>query len=200
MVEASLQKRGRKRVQAETLVLPGEKIGVIEEFLFGKGTYEEEGIIRSQVLGNARLDLEKKFAEVMSKTRTPVFPQEGSKVVGEAGDVRRMTASLDIFKINGDIISVAFTGILHISSVSREYTKYMSQAVRSGDIVRAKVINTKNRITQLSIQEPEYGVVYAFCSKCGALLELKRTRLVCPSCGRVERRKVSKLYGLEALE
>lgn len=199
MVESSLPKRGRKKVENETLVLPGEKIGVIEEFLFGKGTYEEEGIIRSHVLGDAKLDLEKKLAEVMPRTRTPIFPKEGSKVVGEAGDVRRVTASLDIFKIDEKTISVPFTGVLHISNVSREYTKYMSQAVRSGDIVKAEVINTKNRITQLSTQEPEYGVVYAFCSKCGALLELKRTRLVCPSCGRVERRKVSKLYGVEVL-
>jgi len=72
--------------------------------------------------------------------------------------------------------------------------------VKESDIVRAKVINMKNRVTQLSIQEPEYGVIFAFCSKCGAPLELKRTRLVCPNCGRMERRKLSNLYGREALE
>ncbi len=195
-----MQRKGRGRLRLKRLVLPGEKIGVIEEFLLGEGTYEEEGVIRSQVLGEARLDLERKLAVVRPRTRTPIFPREGSKVVGEVGEVKRQTASVDIFKVDNRLITTPFTGIIHISSVSRGYTRYMSQVVRSGDIVRARVINTKNRIIQLSIMEPEYGVVYAFCSKCGALLELKRTRLSCPNCGRVERRKVSRLYGTEVLE
>ena len=185
-----------RKMKVEKLVLPGEEIGVIEEFILGKGIYVDEGIIRSQILGDAKMDLEEKFAEVIPRTRIPIFPKEGSKVEGEVGAVRRMTASIDIFKIDGNIISTPFPGILHISSVSREYTKNMFQAVRSGDIVRAEVINMKNRIIQLSIQEPKYGVVYAFCSKCGALLELKRTRLYCLRCGRIERRKVSKPYGI----
>jgi exosome complex component CSL4 len=199
MVGISLQGGSGSRIKIEKLILPGEKIGVIEEFLLGNGTYEEEGTIRSLALGDARIDLEKKVAEVVPRTKPLVYPKEGSKVVGEVEQVKRPMASIDIFRVDDHFISVSFTGILHFSSMSREYTRHMALAVRESDIVEAKVINMKNRIIQLSIQEPEYGVIYAFCSKCGSLLELKRTRLICPNCGRMERRKVSTRYGTEML-
>ena len=200
MVGISLQGGNKGRIKIEKLILPGEKIGVIEEFLLGNGTYEEGGTIRSLILGDAKIDLEKKIAEVVPRTKPLIYPKEGSKVVGEVEEVKRPMASIDIFKVDEHLISAPLTGILHFSSMSREYTQHMALAVRESDIVKAKVINMKNRIIQLSVQEPEYGVIYAFCSKCGALLELKRTRLICPNCGRMERRKVSTLYGREALE
>jgi len=200
MVGIPLQGGNGNKIRIEKLILPGEKIGVIEEFLFGSGAYEEKGTIRSQLLGDAKIDLKKKFAEVIPKTKPLIYPKEGSKVIGEVVEVKRPTASLDLFKVDEHFINVPFTGVLHFSSMSREYTGHMSLAVKESDIVRAKVINMKNRVTQLSIQEPEYGVIFAFCSKCGAPLELKRTRLVCPNCGRMERRKLSNLYGREALE
>lgn len=186
-------------IKVEKLILPGDKIGVIEEFLYGDGAYEQDGVIRSQVLGDARLDLERRVAEVLPRTRKPVFPKEGSEVLGEIGEVKRPTASIDIFKIDGETVEAPFTGILHFSSMSREYSSHMSLAVKEGDIVKANVINMKNLAIQVSIQGPEYGVVYAFCSKCGDLLELRRTRLVCPNCGRVEKRKTSEFYGRENL-
>ncbi|MCJ7714526.1 hypothetical protein MUO66_08745, partial [Candidatus Bathyarchaeota archaeon] len=35
------------------LVLPGERLGVIEEFIPDSGTYVKDGIIYSQVIGTA---------------------------------------------------------------------------------------------------------------------------------------------------
>ena len=199
MVGISLQGGNKGRIKIEKLILPGEKIGVIEEFLLGNGTYEEGGTIRSMALGDAKIDPEKKIAEVVPRTKPLIYPKEGSKVVGEVEEVKRPMASIDIFKVDEHLMSAPLTGILHFSSMSREYTRHMALAVKESDILEAKVINMKNRIIQLSIQEPEYGVIYAFCSKCGALLELKRTRLICPNCGRMERRKVSTRYGTEML-
>lgn len=195
-----MQGGNRSSIRVEKSILPGDKIGVIEEFLHGDGAYERDGVIRSQVLGDAMLDLDKKLAEVVPRTKRPVFPKEGSEVLGEIGEVKRPTASIDIFKIDNDTVGVPFTGILHFSSMSREYSSHMSLAVKEGDIVKARIINMKNLTIQVSIQEPQYGVVYAFCSKCGELLELRRTRLVCPNCGRVEKRKTSEFYQKENLQ
>jgi exosome complex component CSL4 len=44
---------------------------------------------------------------------------------------------------------------------------------------------------------PEYGVVYAYCSRCGGILENQKGRLTCPKCKRVERRQVASSYGKE---
>ena len=185
--------------QRDKFVFPGEELAVIEEFLGGPGAYQQDGVVRSAELGRARFDVTKREVEISKRTRELILPREGLDVVGEVGAVQRRMANVDMFIIDGREIATPFTGVIGISSVSGGYVKDMGLAVRSGDIVKAKIINTKNRIVQLSIEGADYGVIYAFCSRCGATLEHKKTRLHCPRCGRVERRKVAGIYGVDRL-
>lgn len=189
--------RGIKRLRSG-LVFPGDELAVIEEFLEGPGAYQEDGVVRASELGDVQFDLERREVKVSKRTRTPILPEEGVDIIGEVGSIKRRTANVEIFYIKGVEASPPFTGVIHISSVGLD-VKNMNLALRSGDIVKARVINTKNRITQLSIEGPRYGVIYAFCSKCGSLLQQRRMRMVCPRCGRVERRKIAKTYGVEEL-
>jgi len=190
----------RKEVELqEKLVFPGEELAVIEEFLNGSGAYQHDGVVRSAELGQVGFDLEKREVEISKRTRELILPREGLDVVGEVGAVLRRMANVDTFIIDGREIAAPYTGVIHISSVSGGYVKNMGLAVRSGDIIKANIINTKNRIVQLSIEGPDYGVIYSFCSRCGETLEHRKTRLHCPSCGRVERRKVARTYGVEKL-
>lgn len=189
--------RGMKRLRRE-LVFPGDELAVIEEFLEGPGAYQENGIVRSAELGDVQFDLERREVKVSKRTRTPLLPEEGLDIVGEVGSVKRRMANVEIFQMKGVEISPPFTGVIHISSVGLD-VKNMNLALRSGDIVKAKVINTKNKITQLSLEGSKYGVIYAFCSKCGSLLQQRGMRLLCSRCGRVERRKIARTYGMEEL-
>ena len=190
---------GKSAERRDKLVFPGDELAVIEEFLQGPGSYEQNGVVRSSELGQARLDLDKREVEVSKRTKKLILPLEGLDIVGEVGAVQRRMANVDVFIIDGLEIVTPYTGVIHISSVSSDYVKDMGLAVRSGDLVKAKIINTKNRIVQLSIEGADYGIVYAFCSRCGATLEHRKTRLHCPRCERVERRKVAKTYGTEEL-
>ena len=190
---------GKSAKLQDKLVFPGDELAVIEEFLQGPGSYEQEGVVRSSELGQARLNLDKREVGVSKRTKELILPLEGLDIVGEVGAVQRRMANVDVFIIDGRVIATPYTGVIHISSVSGGYVKNMGLAVRSGDIVKAKIINTNNRIAQLSIEGADYGVVYAFCSRCGATLEYRKTRLHCSRCGRVERRKVAKTYGMEEL-
>ena len=106
---------------------------------------------------------------------------------------------MDIFMIEGRRTTEPYTGVIHYNDVDREFSRDMASAVRNGDIVKAKFINVKNRLNQLSIRGPEYGVVYAYCSRCGTVLEKRQGRLHCTSCDRFERRKVASTYGTEDL-
>lgn len=180
-------------------VYPGEKLAVIEVLQDGQGAYRHGGDIRSAELGTAHFDLEKRMVEVEKRTRDLILPREGLDVIAEAGSVMRRDARLDILVIDGKPIHVPYTGVIHVSDADREYVKDMGMVVRNGDIVRAKIINTKNRMVQLSIKSPDYGVVYAYCSRCGTPLEQRGNRLRCPKCDRVERRKIAKTYGREEL-
>jgi exosome complex component CSL4 len=178
-------------------VFPGEELAVIEEYNKGEGSYQDDGLVRSEELGETRLNKEKRALEVKKVTKTLNLPLEGSIVIAEAGSVTRRDARVDIFRVNGKKVAPTYTGVIHINDVSREFSRDLEQALRNGDIVRAVVANTKNRIIQLSLAAPEYGVIYAYCTRCGGILEIDKGKLTCPKCKRVERRQYAKSYGKE---
>jgi exosome complex component CSL4 len=183
----------------EKEVFPGERLAVIEEYNEGEGTYQSDGEVRSAELGITRHNNANRSVSVEKKTPEIIVPVEGMVAVAEVGSVARRDARVDIFMLNGRHIHPTYSGVIHISDISRDYTKNIDMALRNGDVVKGRIVNVKNRLNQMSLAEPEYGVIYAYCSRCGGLLELDRGRLMCPDCGRVERRKTARSYGKEEL-
>ena len=189
----------KKHEIEEKEVFPGERLAVIEEYNEGEGTYQSDGEVRSAEIGVTRHDEATRSVTVEKKTPEIIVPEEGMVAVAEVGSVARRDARVNIFMLNGRHIHPTYSGVIHISDVSRDYTKNIDMALRNGDTVKGRIVNVKNRLNQMSLADPEYGVIYAYCSRCGGLLELDRGRLTCPDCGRVERRKTVRSYGKEEL-
>ena len=181
------------------LVVPGERLGVIEEFIPDSGTYVKDGVIYSKIVGRALLDLLNKRVSVYPLVKSELAPKVSSTVVGQIGNAQSDNVLVRIFKIENKGLSGEFSGILHISDVSDRYVDSMNDVCKPGDIVRAKVISGKNRIFHLSTNDKNLGIVYAFCSRCGSLLEPQRYELHCPKCGNTENRKIAPDYGKEPL-
>lgn len=179
----------------EQAVLPGDKLGVVEEFLPGVGTYEQAGTIYANFTGKAKIDIRNKRVTVIPSTRVPELPREGTTVLASVTHAQEKMATVSIWKIDGKMLQNPFTAILHISSSSPRYERNMSDVCKSGDIIRARVIDMTNRIPQLTTAGRGLGVVRAFCSRCGAVLGFTNRRLQCPSCGNVERRRLAEDYG-----
>jgi len=179
-------------------VVPGEKLCVAEEFLPGTGTYESSGIIYSQLTGDRIVDLKNRTVKVVPKTRTPVMPTDGSTVVGAVSNAHDKTAVVSIFKVDSNVLDKPFTGILHISSSSPRYERKMSDVCKTGDIIKARVFNDKNRIPELTTAGRGLGVIKAYCSRCGNQLIITNRRLQCRECGNVERRRLADEYGAVA--
>jgi len=177
------------------LVVPGERLGVIEEFIPDAGTYVKDGVIYSKVVGRALVDLVHKSVSVYELAQGAKVPKVGSTVVGQVSSAQSETAGVRIFEVGSKKISGAFTGILHVSDVQMRYVDSMFDICKPGDIIRAKVISDKNRTYHLSTKDRNLGVVYAFCSNCGGLLEPRRQGMHCPKCGKIERRKTTVDYG-----
>ena len=177
-------------------VLPGDKLGVIEQYLPGVGTYEKDGTIFAEFTGKARIDLKNKRVTV-APTRVVPLPKEGTTVIASVIHTSEKMATVNIWKINERTIQTPFTGMLHISSSSPRYERNMSDVCKAGDIIRARVIEI-NRIPQLTTAGRGLGVIKAFCSRCGAVLEFKNRRLQCASCGNIERRRLAEDYGNQA--
>lgn len=178
-------------------VLPGDKLGVIEQYLPGVGTYEDGGTIYAHFTGNARIDLRNKRVTVVPTTRVPSLPKEGATVLASVIHASDKMATLNIWRVNETTVQNPFTAMLHISSSSPRYERNMSDVCKAGDILRARVIEI-NRIPQLTTAGRGLGVIKAFCSRCGATLEFKNRRLQCASCGNIERRRLAEDYGNSA--
>ncbi|MEM3783428.1 MAG: exosome complex RNA-binding protein Csl4 [Candidatus Bathyarchaeia archaeon] len=178
------------------IVLPGEPLGVIEEFVPDAGTYVKDGTIYSKVVGRALIDFLNKRVSVFPLVHGGRAPKVGSIVVGQVSSVQSQMASVRIFKIGKRLLSGFFTGVLHVSDVHLRFVESMFDVCKPSDILRAKVISEKNRTYHLTTKDKSLGVVYAFCSHCGGMLQQRgRGGLQCPRCGKIEKRKTAIDYG-----
>ncbi len=177
------------------LVVPGERLGVIEEFIPDTGTYVKEGVIYSKVIGRALVDLAQKRVSVYELAQGAKVPRIGNTVMGRVSSTQPETAGVRIFQVSNRKVNGVFAGVLHVSDVQMRYVDSMFDICKPGDIIRAKVISDKNRTYHLSTKDKNLGVVYAFCSSCGGLLMPRRQGMHCPKCGKIERRKITIGYG-----
>ena len=176
------------------MVLPGDQIAVAEEFEPGEGTYERNGLVFASTPGVLQLDEQSRVARVRP-FNPPAELQVGDIVYGVVDDIRGMMATATVNAIHGRArqISGETEGTIHISNVSEEYTEDIRDMYHLGDVIRAKVIQTKPSV-QLTTAEPDLGVVKALCGQCRGPLELRGRDLFCPRCERTERRKTARDY------
>jgi len=177
------------------LVVPGERLGVIEEYVPDAGTFVKDGVIYSKVIGRSMLDLATRRVSVRPQGRSLLVPQVGSTVIGQVTGAQPENANVRILEVDGKRLSGVFIGVLHISDVHLRYVDSMSEVCKAGDIIRAKVISDKNQAYHLSTKDKDLGVIYGFCSNCGTTLESRRQGMSCPKCGRIETKKIAFDYG-----
>lgn len=178
-------------------VVPGERLGVVEEFMPGPGTYERNGTIYSEVTGYTTRDKINKIIAVSPTVKQPLIPREGDTVTGTVVNAQGKMATLNLIKIGERTLSTPFTALLHISTSSPKYERVMVEVCKTADVVRARVVNTRNRVPQLTTIGRGLGVIRASCSRCGDPLRLKGTVLQCQTCMNIERRKLAEDYGKE---
>jgi exosome complex component CSL4 len=186
-----------KPVEQKTgqLAVPGDRLGVIEEFVPDAGTYVKDGVIYSKVIGRVLIDLVHRRVSVHQLIGPSKVPTVDSTVLAQVSNAQSDTAGARIFEIGDEEINGVFTGILHVSDVAFRYVDSMYDVCKAGDVIRAKVVSEKNRTYHLSTKDKNLGVVYAFCSNCGTLLEPRRQGMHCSKCGRIEKRKIASDYG-----
>ena len=179
-------------------VVPGDRIGVIEEFLPGPGTYVRDGEIRAANVGFLLLNMNARRVSVFRPTKlkgAACVPRPGHVVVGEVSETQQTYSLARIWMVSSRHLSGFFTGLLHISNVGLR-VRNMFNVARPGDILRARVLSVKNRVCHLSLADRRLGVIYAFCSNCGELLKARRDKkLICEACGSLELRKLASDYG-----
>jgi len=100
-----------------------------------------------------------------------------------------------IYFVDGREVSGFFSGLLHASNVSRAYVKNMFNFFEKDDIVKATVIGTTNNVFHLSTAKNDLGVILSTCPYCRDPLKKINGRLICRSCNRRFKKKLSSDYG-----
>ncbi|MFX1518450.1 MAG: exosome complex RNA-binding protein Csl4 [Promethearchaeota archaeon] len=188
--------KAKEQINSGDLVVPGEVLCTIEEFIPNAGTYvdEKNGLILASTVGTVNIDAKTKRISVIAKNK-PIEPVKGAIVLGKISDTKKQLVELIIGKIDSDELHTPISSTLHISCVSERYTENMTDAYRVGDIVKAHIVDDKRNPCYVSTVGNQFGCIFARCTKCGAILKRKgRSTLKCPDCDNIERRKISDDY------
>lgn len=192
----------------QQLFFPGEVIATEEEFTPAAGAFAEGGSIRSSLVGRAAQSDSKMGIEGMRDVRQY---RTGMAVLGLAtDDVRSVIfVKLDTLR-NGSSTFVALKDGKVVGPKpdmrrmrgrgrgrEEQQPQRPSKPMRVGDVVAALIIGEDRDSYTLSINMPDFGVVYSECGECGRQMEYDQQAkaLVCRRCERQEFKKVSALYG-----
>ncbi|MGI0130200.1 MAG: exosome complex RNA-binding protein Csl4 [Thermoplasmata archaeon] len=175
-----------------SLVLPGDYLGAAEEFLPGRGTYEDRGRIYASVLGTPRIDAQDRTVHVEPRNAIPEVG-EGDLVYARVDELKTAMAICTVIATGSSRRTVpgAPEGTVHISKAKDGYTESLSTEFAVGDVLLARVLQAHPSI-KLTTAPGNLGVVSARCQACHALLTPGPHELVCPRCGHLEHRKMAK--------
>jgi exosome complex component CSL4 len=173
------------------LVLPGDYIGAAEEYLPGRGTYENRGRIYASVLGTPVVDPRDRTVRVEARNAVPEIV-DGDLVYARVDELKAAMAICTIVGTSTSRRTVPGNpeGTVHISKAKEGYTESLSGEFAVGDTLLARVIQARPSI-KLTTAPATLGVVSARCQLCHALLRPGPKDLVCPRCGNHERRKLA---------
>ncbi len=172
-------------------VVPGERLGVVEEFDPGRGTADVDGTVYSTQTGKVTLDTTRRIVSVKPAAGPPVVPEEGSTVIAMVEKIQEKMAIVQIIVLDERKLEIPFTGMLHISSSSPRFERVMGEVCKPLDLIRAKVIDVSQRIPKLTTAGQGLGVIKAYCARCGGELILSGRILRCKVCRNVERRRLA---------
>jgi exosome complex component CSL4 len=183
-------------------ILPGEQVASIEEFEAGKNTYIDNGSVRSTALGVKVYDFKRRIVKIDQKN-SPMLPKIGDILVGYIEMLFGNMFSVRILYINDKKSDAGFSAIASTrlgggAGFGRDRGDRRGRIIfRIGDIVRGRVISLLNSTIHITIDEKEFGVLYALCFNCGDDTVRVNNTIKCIECGSYEERKLTNDYGKE---
>ncbi len=168
--------------------IPGDKIGIIEEFESGKNTFEDGHNVRSTVIGTVEIDKKSRIAQVQN-IRKPGIPEVGDVVIGTVAAVMSSMIAVSINYVN----NIRTKSNVECICQTRHFRRKNIALVN--DIVALKITAHKNGTIHASINEPEFGVLFTKCKKCGGPVIPMRDAIKCTECNWIDERKLSNNFG-----
>jgi len=168
-------------------IMPGETLTTEEEFLAGKNTYAENGLIKAATFGNANFNNDTKEVSVEGKSIETI--KEGDIVYGVVSNVKETSIIVDLKKGEGEIIITTTRAQIPVRNISNEFVSKTRDFYRIGDIIKAKISKISDYGIDLETKGKGLGIIKAYCSKCRHEMTPGQGRMRCLGCGSVEGRK-----------
>ena len=190
----------KETVKNKDVVITGQFLGVVEEFLPDEQTtFVKAGKIHATKTGTVSIDDKRKIEVITHNEKDRKTVKIGDIVIGTVAFLRKFSIGMHFYSINQKIhFNSSYLGNIHISQISNKYVEKIIEAFQITDIVRAKVIEQNGTEYKLSTSGRDLGVIHADCSICGTPLDKSKDRfdkLTCSLCGNIEYRKIANDYG-----
>ena len=189
----------KKSYKDEDIVLTGQYLGVVEEFLPDKqSTFVKDGKIFASKTGMINInDKERKIEISTHQEKDRKVVKVGDIVIGTILFLRKYSVGINFYTINKKIhFNSSCFGNIHVSQISDRYVDKIGDAFQITDIVRARVQEQNYNEFKLSTTGKDLGVIYADCVICGnPLIKIGHNKLQCDRCGNQETRKLASDYG-----
>lgn len=179
------------------LVIPGDELGSEGEMIAGENTFIDHGTIYSLCTGEVKTEKGSRKISVSRRGRISGNILSGDDVICQVEDVQGSIARCRILLGPGedrgtDPYDLAY---LHLSKISPSYVESMNDMIRINDILRARVTSA-DPVIEITTLFEEYGVIYSTCPACRVGLRVSGpSKLRCPECGVVVRKKAAIDYG-----
>ncbi len=194
--------------QGSKKVTPGDVIASEEEFVEGDNVFLDKstGLLRASVVGTLRYDMANRYVSVQPSHLLRA-PRKGSLVVGMVTQVRESLAFAELY---GEVsleprprwvkeFSGRLPAVITVEQLSDSKVDDIYAFIRPTDVIVGRVQSTISPYL-LSLKGPQLGVIYAFCSRCGSLMNPEADGFRCPRCGNFEKRKISNLAYVKGLK
>ena len=165
-------------------VIPGDKVAIIEEYGSGNNTYDDGEIIRSVVAGEYDIDKKERMVNVKNLKSTSV-PKLDDIVIGTVAAVMGSMFIVLVKYINSKPVKSQVECICATRSIRKRNIALVK------DLVKLKIIGQLNGAIHGTIQDPELGVLFTKCRKCGMDVKPLRDIIKCVECGWTDDRKLS---------
>jgi exosome complex component CSL4 len=174
---------------SEPMTFPGDQIASIEEYESGDNTFDDGDKVRSLVVGRAVMDKKDRVASV-SKLKEIGVPKAGDIVVGSVAAVLPSMIALTIQYINGRPIKTKVECVCSTKNIRKR------NIALANDLMSMKIVSHINGTLHATISEPNLGVLYTKCRKCGGVvIQIREDSIKCKECAWMDERKLSTNFG-----
>ncbi|KAG0226177.1 Exosome complex component CSL4 [Actinomortierella wolfii] len=180
-------------------VVPGQRLGHVQEYIPGPGTYSHQDFLYASVVGIKQVTTtdgdERPTLSVERENTQTAIPEIDAIVTCKVVRVNPKFASVNIMVVDGKPCTDNFQGIIRsqdVRATEKDKVKIYN-SFRPGDIVRAQVISLGDaRSYYLSTASNELGVIYGTSVAGGTLVPISWQEMQCTKTKVIEPRKCAK--------